>query len=62
MSFREAKENFERALAIAQAREDKSLEEFMLEGMLQLSKAMNSEFKDIESRLRTLEQLVRRLD
>ena len=62
MSFKTAKEHFEQALQIATAQDDQSLQEYLLEGLLQMNKAMQGEFKDIDNRLKTLEQLVRRLD
>lgn len=62
MSFREAKANFEQALSLAQVKGDKLQEQFLAQGLLQMNNAMQSAMKDMESRLRTLETLVRRLD
>lgn len=60
MSFRKAKQHFEQALANAQISESKAIEEFLLEGLLEMNKALDSELTSIESRLKTVEQLVRR--
>lgn len=62
MSFKAAKENLEQALQVATAQADQSMQEFLIEGLLQMNKGMQNEFRDMEARLRTLEQLVRRLD
>ncbi|MDO9148297.1 MAG: hypothetical protein Q7U52_11665 [Hydrogenophaga sp.] len=61
MSFKAAKENLEQALQVATAQADQSMQEFLIEGLLQMNKGMQNEFRDMEARLRTLEQLVRRL-
>jgi len=61
MSFKAAKENLEQALQAATAQADQSMQEFLIEGLLQMNKGMQNEFRDMEARLRTLEQLVRRL-
>lgn len=61
MSFIKAKENFERALAIAQQRDDKSLEEFLIEGLLEMNRAIRSDLTDIDNRIKALDHQVRRL-
>lgn len=61
MSFTKAKENLERALAIAQQRDDKSLEEFLIEGLLEMNRAIRSDLTDIDNRIKALDHQVRRL-
>lgn len=61
MSFIKAKENFEHALAIAQQRDDKSLEEFLIEGLLEMNRAIRSDLTDIDNRIKALDHQIRRL-
>lgn len=62
MSFRDAKGYFDQALAMAQLKQDHLQEQFLVRGLLEMNQAIQSSMKDMESRLRTLETLVRRLD
>lgn len=62
MSFKAAKDTFEQALQVATNNGDQLTEQLLLTGLLHMNKALQSEFKDIEGRLKALEQLVRRLD
>ena len=61
MSFKTAKDTFEQALQAATNNGDEPTQQLLLTGLLHMNKALQSQFKDIESRLKALEQLVRRL-
>jgi hypothetical protein len=61
MSFSRAKENFEAALHIAQASNNSALQESLLEGLMQMNRALQNELRDIDTRLKTVEQLARRM-